>query len=173
MKKIKTIGVYVIFILSFLSHFMYDIFPNPLFSILFPVNESIWEHMKLLVTPVIIYSLIEYFIYKKKNIPYNNFILSYAISFIVSIIVYLIIYLPVHLIFGHNLLFSIYLLFIIFILIEVISYKIMNYKEIKYTNIIGFGMIILIYIIFWYLTYYPFENMLFYDTTSNSYGIKK
>ena len=84
---------------------MYDIFPNRLFSFLFPVNESIWEHMKLLVTPVLIYSLIEYFIYKKKNIPYNNFILSYAISFIISIVVYLIIYLPVHLIFGHNLLF--------------------------------------------------------------------
>ena len=63
MKKIKTIGVYVIFVLSFISHFMYDILPNPLFSILFPVNESIWEHMKLLVTPVLIFSIIEYIVY--------------------------------------------------------------------------------------------------------------
>lgn len=173
MKKIKTIGVYVIFVLSFISHFMYDILPNPLFSILFPINESIWEHMKLLVTPVIIYSLIEYFIYKRKGIQYNNFILSYAISFIISIIVYLIIYLPVHYIFGHNLLFAMFLLFIIFILIQFISYKIMCYKQIKYNNLLGFGIIILIYIIFGYLTYYPIKNDLFYDTTSNSYGIKK
>ena len=173
MKKVKTIGVYVIFILSFISHFMYDIFPNMIFSILFPVNESIWEHMKLLVTPVLIYSLIEYFIYKRKNIQYNNFILSYGISFIISIIIYLIIYLPIHYIFGHNLLFSISLLFIAFVLIEFISYKIMNYKKIKYNNVLGFSIIILIYIIFCYLTYYPFENGLFYDTTSNLYGVKK
>ena len=58
---------------------MYDIFPNTIFSILFPVNESIWEHMKLLVTPVLIFSIFEYIIYRKKNIPFNNFILFFFV----------------------------------------------------------------------------------------------
>lgn len=43
LKKIKILAVIGIFILSFLSHFAYEIFPNIIFSFIFPVNESIWE----------------------------------------------------------------------------------------------------------------------------------
>ena len=173
MRKIKIIGVFIIFGLSFLSHFMYEWFPNSIFSILFPVNESIWEHMKLIVTPVLIFSIFEYIIYKKKNISFNNFILSYAISMIVGIIIYLMIYLPINYIFGHNAIVAITLLFITFIIVEVISYYIMNYREIKYSNIIGIGLIILMYIVFGYLTYNPIESDLFYDTQKKIYGIPK
>ena len=165
MRKIKIIGVFVIFLLSFLSHFMYERFPNTLFSLIFPVNESILEHMKLLVIPVLIFSLIEYIIYKRKDIHYNNFILSYSISILFGIIIYLMVYLPIHYILGHSSIFAIILLFTVFIIIEIISYYIMCYKEIKYSNIIGIGIIIVMYIIFGYLTYYPLEIDLFYDTS--------
>lgn len=173
MKKIKIIGVFLIFILSFISHFMYEWFPNTLFSILFPVNESIWEHMKLIVTPVLIFSLIEYIVYRWKNISYNNFILSYAISLILGIIIYLMIYLPIDYIFGHSMIFAISLLFLIFIIVEVISYYIMNYREIRYSNLIGIILIIIMYIVFGYLTYNPILNYLFYDTSKKIYGIDK
>ena len=171
MRKIKIIAVFIIFILSFISHFMYDILRYNIFSILFPVNESIWEHMKLISTPVLIFSIFEYIIYKKKDIEFNNFILSYSISIIIGILFYLIIYLPIHYIFGHSLLVAIIILFITFILLEYISYYIMNYKNIKYSNIIGFSIIIFIYIIFGYLTYNPPLIDLFYDTSKNIYGI--
>lgn len=173
MRKVKIFGVFVIFGLSFLSHFMYSWFPNTLFSIIFPVNESIWEHMKLIVSPVLIFSLIEYIIYRIKNIHYNNFIFSYSISMIVGIISYLIIYLPIDYIFGHSAVVAISLLFVIFILIEVISYYIMRYREIKYSSIIGVGLIILMYIIFGYLTYNPIEIDLFYDKNKKIYGMPK
>ena len=171
MKKIKIIGIFLIFGLSVISHFMYEWFPNDIFSILFPVNESIWEHMKLIVTPVLVFSLIEYIIYLKKGITFNNFILSYSISIILGIILYLIIYLPIHYIFGHITIIAVGLLFITFIIIEIISYYIMNYCSIKYSNIIGLGVIILLYIIFGYLTYNPIEIDLFYDTIKKIYGI--
>ena len=32
-------------------HFLYDIWPNPLTAVLAPVNESVWEHLKLLYWP--------------------------------------------------------------------------------------------------------------------------
>ena len=65
MKKVKIVGVYAIFVLSFFSHFMYEIFPNFIFSILFPVNESIWEHMKLTFNAYLIFSILEYIILKR------------------------------------------------------------------------------------------------------------
>ena len=173
MRKIKIIGIFVIFILSIISHFMYKWIPNSMFSIIFPVNESIWEHMKLIGTPVLIFSLFEYILYKRKNIYFNNFVLSYAISIIIGIISYLILYLPIHYIFGHSTVYAIILLFIIFIIIQIISYYIMNYKEIKYSNTIGIIVIILLYIVLGYLTYNPIEIDIFYDTQKNIYGIPK
>jgi len=150
---------------------MYQWIPNDAFSILFPVNESIWEHMKLLVTPVLIFSMFEYIIYKRKNIYFNNLILSYSISMLLGIIIYLTIYLPINYIFGHSVGIAIGLLFIIFIIIQIISYYIMNYKEIKYSNLIGISIIALLYIAFGFFTYNPLGIDLFYDTEKKIYGI--
>ena len=173
MKKIKIIGVFIIFLLSFISHFMYEWFPSNFFSIFFPVNESIWEHMKLIVTPVLFFSIFENILYRNKNILVNNFILSYSISIVLGIVIYLIVYLPIHYMIGHNIFISIGLLFIIFMIIEIISYYIMKYRDIKYSRIIGLGIIVIMYIIFCYLTYNPPKNDLFYDTSKNIYGIQK
>ena len=73
LKKIKIIGIITIFALSFLYHFLYQWFPNPIFSIIFPVNESIWEHMKLLYTGILSWGLIEIILLKKNKINYNNY----------------------------------------------------------------------------------------------------
>jgi len=173
MKKIKIVGIIVSFIISIFLHFLYNIFPNFITSIISPVNESIWEHMKLIVTSNLIFSIIEYIIYKKKNIKYHNLLLSYAISSITGIILYLIIYIPLDKIFGHNLIIALILLLITFIIISIINYYIMNYEEIKYSNTIGLILIISIYIIFGYLTYNPPHINLFYDKSTNHYGIKK
>ncbi|MGM9874379.1 MAG: DUF6512 family protein [Bacilli bacterium] len=173
MKKIKIIGVFIMMCLSFLSHFMYEWCNNFLFSIFFPVNESIWEHMKLLITPVLIYALIEYFIYKNKSIKFNNFSLSYGISIIIGIILYLIIYLPFYHFFGNNIILSILLLFFDYIFISFISYLIINMRKIKYSKTIGTLLIIFIYFMFYYLTYYPIHYYIFYDTENNVYGIIK
>lgn len=173
MKKIKIIGVFIMMCLSFLSHFMYEWCNNFLFSIFFPVNESIWEHMKLLITPVLIYALIEYFIYKNKSIKFNNFSLSYGISIIIGIILYLVIYLTFYHFFGHNIIVSILLLFFDYIFISFISYLIINTRKIKYSKTIGTLLIIFIYFMFYYLTYYPIHYYIFYDTENKVYGIIK
>ena len=47
LKTAKILAIINIFLISFPSHFIYDFFPNTFTSILFPVNESIWEHLKL------------------------------------------------------------------------------------------------------------------------------
>ena len=45
----------VVFTLAVLGgaalHFLYDVWPNPLTAVLAPVNESVWEHLKLLYWP--------------------------------------------------------------------------------------------------------------------------
>lgn len=173
MKKIKILSVFITFVLSFLIHFLYNIYPSILTSILAPVNESVWEHMKIIYTCILINSFIEYFIYKSKNISFNNFLISIPITSILSIIIYLILYIPLELLFGHSLALATILLFIIYIIAQIISYYILNSNKIKYGNIIGIILIIVSYIIFTYLTYNPIKNSLFLDTQTNTYGIEK
>ncbi len=173
MKKIKTYGVIISFILSIILHFIYNIMPNTFISIIAPVNESIWEHMKLIVSSSLIFSVIEYIIYKTNNIPFNNFSLSYSISTLLGVIIYLFIYIPLNDILGHKIYIAIILLFLIFILIQIISYYIMNKKKIKYSLILSILLIVITYFIFYYLTYYPPKINLFYDYLNKQYGIRK
>lgn len=171
LKKIKIINVIGTFLLCFITHFMYDWFPNSLFSIFFPVNESIWEHMKMLFTSVLLFSIIEYFLLKKYDIKYNNFIFNAFLKAFLSIPIYLIIYLPIYYNFKENMIVTFSIIVITFIIIEWISYKLSNLNHIKYLNFVSIILIIVCYIIFGYLTYNPIKSHIFLDTKNEKYGI--
>lgn len=171
LKLIKLIGSISIFVLCFGCHFIYEWFPNALTAIFFPINESIWEHMKLLATPYLLFSIVEYLLLKKEKIMVHNFLLQLFITPILGILIYLAIYIPLYLWIGENMFISIFLLFLVIILMEVISYFFLIKKEIKWQNIIGFIGIIITYIVFGYLVYKPFQNFLFLDISQGQYGI--
>lgn len=171
LKTIKIIGIFLIFLICFPLHFLYNLLPNSLFSIFLPVNESIWEHMKIIYTSYIIYGIIDYFFLIKNNIKFNNFLLQLFIIPIIGIILYLIIFIPVYNIIGENMILSIGLLIIIIIIEQILSYYILKKHNIKYQNIIGIIGIIVVYIIFGYLTYKPIENYIFFDKKASKYGI--
>ena len=172
LKKIKIIGTLTIFVLAFIYHFLYEWFPNPIFSILFPVNESIWEHMKLLYTGILSWGLIEIILLKKNKINYNNYPYQLFLISFTSIIVYLILYLPIYNIIGEKLIISISLLFIVILLEQILSYYLLKQKkENDILDKISIILIILFYMILLNLTYDPPKNYIFYDTVENKYGI--
>ena len=173
LKTIKIISIFGIFILSFLSHFMYKLFPNVLVSIFFPVNESIWEHMKILFTSILLYGIIDYILLKRNNIKYNNFAFGLFFSAFIAIPLYLIIYLPIRKLIGEYLIISIILLFIVYIIISYINYNIITSNDYGIINKFSVYLIIIVYFIFFYLTYYPIHNYLFYDTSEKKYGINE
>ena len=171
LKTIKIIAVIGTFIISFGAHFVYDLFPNVISSIFFSVNESIWEHMKLLFTSILLYGIIDYILLRKNNIKFNNFKFQLLFTAFISIPIYLIIYLPLYRLLGENLFVSISLMFIVYIFMSYLSYKILLSDNFKLLNMISVYLIIVMYFIFTYLTYFPPETYLFYDTTENQYGI--
>ena len=103
LKKIKIINVIGVFALSFLFHFMYEWWPNVVTSIFFPVNESIWEHMKMIYTTIIAYIPLELIILNKLKINNNNLLLSSYIAGIINIIIELKLFVPIYKIIGENL----------------------------------------------------------------------
>ena len=173
LKKLKTIAVLGIFIISFISHFAYNLFPNIIFSFIFPVNESIWEHMKIIYTSTLLYGIIDYILLKKYNIKYNNFPFQLYFTALSAIPIYLIIYIPLYKLLGENMFVSISLLLLVYILQQVISYNILKEKNIKTLNKLIVPVILLSYLGFIYLTYNPIHNYLFYDIQEEKYGIDK
>lgn len=171
LKKIKILAVIEIFIISFLSHVAYEIFPNIIFSFIFPVNESIWEHMKILFTSTLLYGIIDYLLLKKYNIKHNNFPFQLYFTSLIGIPIYLVIYLPLYNLLGESPFISISLLLIVYIITQIVSYNILKEKELKILNIITIPVILLSYLGFIYLTYNPPHTYIFYDITEDKYSI--
>lgn len=171
LKKIKIISCIGIFILCFLFHFVYKILPCTLTAIFFPVNESIWEHTKLIFTSIIFYGLIDYVIMYKTNVKFNNFFSSLFISAATMIPIFLSIYMPFFYKIGPKMYINISIMAICIIISQIISYKILIRKKNNILNKISFISIIVLYIIFSYLTYNPPKYRIFFDTQDEKYGI--
>ena len=153
-----------LFLLSFLWHFMYDWFPSVLTSIFFPVNESIWEHMKIIFYCLLIGSVLE-----KKG---NNYYLNILVKPLVGVLFYLIIFIPLYLIFGESMFISLSLMLFTYIIMELLGIKISKQEELN-IKVLPIIIIILISILFSILTYYPLHNFLFFDSVKLGYGILK
>ena len=82
--KRNVIAFFIISIIGTLSHFVYEWTGKPyLIGLFFPVNESTWEHLKLLFFPSLIYFAIVYFTLKEKP---KNYISATAISIIAGML---------------------------------------------------------------------------------------
>lgn len=58
LKRLSVIGVIFVTLAGTLSHFLYGWSgKNALVGLFAPVNESVWEHMKLLFFPMLLYAL--------------------------------------------------------------------------------------------------------------------
>ena len=171
LKKYLTINIFIIFAITFLSHFAYDIFKTNIFAIFFPVNESIFEHMKMIYTSFLISGIIQYFIFKKSNISYNNFFTNLLVTSLSSIVSFLIIWLPIYYRIGENMAITIIILFISICISQVIAFYILNSNNSKIINYLSLLLIISISIVFAYFTYNPLINDFFFDPIKEVYGI--
>ena len=170
LKQEKIIAIIGTFLLAFLFHFLYDWYPNTLFSIFFPVNESIWEHMKLLFTPILTYGIIEYLTLKYLHIQTHHYLFFLTILALLSIPFYLLFYLPFYYLIGEQMWFNITLLFLIILLVHTIHYFLIQKNLSFHSNLPALILIIITYILFGYLTYRPIKCDLFFDHVNEKYG---
>lgn len=81
--------VLIIILLGTLFHSMYTWLNSPkLIAFLFPINESVWEHLKLTWLPFILYSIFEIIVLKKdykKTIIINSLAIFFSFVFIILI----------------------------------------------------------------------------------------
>ncbi len=87
--KTKTfiiLSIIICFILGTCLHFTYELSgENNIIAIFSSVNESVWEHLKLVYFPMLITACIGYFIVKKET---NNYLFAQIIGIICSMRIY-------------------------------------------------------------------------------------
>lgn len=173
LRKLKLLGVIIAFVLCFPIHFLYDKFPCFITSIIAPVNESIWEHMKILFTSILFSGVIQKIIVKVKYLPYKNVCISNIVAALSSVFIYLILFIPIYNSIGENLPITIFLMFIVVIISQIITIFIIKLKKDLHMENWAILLAIIIYLIFGILTYSPPQKEIFLDTTTLNYGIKK
>ena len=171
-KKVLFIETITIFLSMFLFHNIYNWFPNFLTASFFPVNESLFEHLKLMFTTQIIISLIIYLILKLKRIKFSNYLLGLLISTIVTISLFFLIYLPIYNRFGENLFLTMSIYLITLIIGNIIFYLISKRKHEFLLNLISLVIISIIAVILIYFTFNPLKNDFFFDSIEEIFGIK-
>ena len=59
-EQYELIGFFVVVVLGIAFHFAYDFSNNStIIGIFTPINESVWEHLKLLFYPYLLYTILD------------------------------------------------------------------------------------------------------------------
>lgn len=168
-KKFVIINAIVTFLFGFLVHGMYDWFPSFITSI-FPVNESLYEHVKLIYLSPIFSVLIVGAFYKYKI---NNIFFGMIVSIIFNILFFYMLYLPIYYLLGNSMIMTLIVYFVSIVASNYIYYLIIKNNKLKNYNLLAIIAYIIGIIGLTYFSYYPPKTDFFKDPKNNTYGIKK
>lgn len=175
--KCEILGIFLVILLGFLWHEIYDLLgKNLIVGMIAPVNESPWEHWKLVVFPMLIYAIIEYKFTKYEN---DNFLFSKFIGILAAILVCFGLIALFELIFPNAPFKTKMIVDIISFIIGIIAGQLTSYFigcnlgtkfNIKLWYIAAFGITALV-IIFIFFTLNPPMLNYFRDSITGKYGI--
>ncbi len=156
-------------IASTLLHFTYEFFGKNIFVASFSaVNESVWEHLKLLFFPMLLTTIVGYF-YTRKNTP--NFLCSKTLSILATMAFIVIFFYTYTGIIGKSIVFiDIALFFVAVILGEYLAYKLIITKF-KCNAILSSFILLITLFAFIIFTYFTPKIGIFKDAITNEYGI--
>lgn len=167
MKQLKLftiIGIIFVIITGSLSHFLYDWTGNNYVIGLFtPVNESIWEHMKLVFFPMLIYSVFMIFKFREK---YPCITSSLCLGILTGTLLIPILYYAYTYIIGKDIFIFDIAIFIVSVLIAFrLSYKYALSCELEPYTLFLMGLVSILLMCFVVFTYHPPASRLFEDPT--------
>lgn len=167
--KFEIISTIFIMVVGTLLHFTFGWSNNnPLIGTVSAVNESTWEHLKLLFFPMLISTIIGYF-YKGKHIP--NYLCSKMLGIILSMSFIVVFFYTYTRIIGTN--FAIVDIGSFFIAVVLGQY--VAYRKMKSTflcnDLIPIIILLILCLYFFVFTFFPPHIVLFQDPITGMFGI--
>ena len=165
------IGIIVICIVGTLLHFTYELSHHSKYIAIFSaVNESTWEHIKICMTPTILWSIYEIIKYDFSG----NFLVAKSLC-ILTIILLIPIFFYSYTIFTKRsiLVIDVICFYITVICSQLVFRYIINLNSIS-SMYVYLSIILLIVEISLYLclTFKPFKNFIFKDPITGKYGLE-
>lgn len=153
------------------THFTFQILGKPFWAgLLFPTNESTFQHLKMLILPSAIFFTVQFFMRETNNF---GFFLSRFVAVLIGMIGICIFFYTYSGIIGDNYLPLDILSFAFGVAITVLAYTFLDSYAIfdfKYSNALGVFCFYLLIAITALATVYPPEIGLFYDPATKSYA---
>jgi len=167
----ETAGVVFIILLGSSLHFTYELSgKSPIVGSFSPVNESVWEHMKMAFWPSLLWLLVEYVPLKKGT---NNFFAAKALGSYTMVFAIPLIFYAYTSFTGESLLVIDIASFVAAIVLgQIASYKLLTFKPLpKVGEKIAFLTLILLGASFILFTFCTPNLQIFQDPISGGYGI--
>jgi len=158
------------------SHFAYNLSGNSVLVGLFnPINESVWEHLKFMFFPNLLWWIIMYFI-QKTNCETNlkKWIIASAIALVIAPLMVIFMFYSYTGALGiESVIVDIALVFICYFVALKLALHIYSYVSPNTLKVvISILLIVSIFILFIIFTFNPPHYPIFYDTTTGTYGIQ-
>lgn len=168
--KLVLWGSLFVIILGSLLHFVFEWSGYSVIIASFAaVNESTWEHIKLGFWPLIIWSLIEYFLFKVRS---KNFLFAKSVTVVIyCILIPTLFYLYTTVLGSHNLFIDIFIFVISIIIGQYLGYKVLKIEKDMSLENVGASVVVVLIFSFVFFTFFPLEKTLFEDPVSGGYGI--
>lgn len=169
------INTIILGIIASFSHFAFELSGNSVIVGMFnPVNESVWEHLKFMFFPNLIWWIIMYFIQKRRcTVNLQKWIISSAVSLITApLFVIFLFYSYTGALGIESVIIDIALVFICYFIALKLAFHV--YKHVTPTGAkVIFSLLVtaVIFFAFIYFTFDPPHLPIFYDTVTGTYGI--
>ena len=166
----QLVGFSAVSLLGTLLHFLYDLTENSFTALFSAVNESTWEHMKLLFFPLFLFAIMESFFLRKEH---KNFWCIKIKGTILGLILIPVIFYTLQGIFGKT---PDWINISIFFVCAGITFLFETQAFLKEPQgkcfpFLALFLFILIAIAFWAFTFFPPQIPLFQDPITQGYGI--
>ena len=165
------VGIIIICVVGTLLHFTYELsHHNKIVGIFSAVNESTWEHIKICMTPTLLWS-----IYEINEVGFSgNFIFAKAMSLLTIILLIPIFFYSYTIFTKKSILFIDVICFYVTVTCSQLVYRyiinLINFNEIFVY--ISITLIIIELFLYFFLTYHAPKNFLFKDPITKKYGIE-
>ncbi len=172
LKNAQIVGFIITVVIGTVLHFTYEWSGENAFVGAFSaVNESVWEHLKLLSVPMLLFGVAEYFVYGSKK---DNFVPVRLLSILLGMALTVTVFYTYSGIIGEHIPIVDIILFVVAAFVSYrYSYKMLQtdrYSSKLSRGLAVFGVIILVACIIIF-TFVPPHIGLFQDSNSGAFGV--
>lgn len=165
-----TISLFLSFCFGILLQSAYELSNyNRVVGLFAPINESIWERLKILYFPFLLFTIILYFVAKRNS---KNLLFANALSITIGMLLTITLHYTITGAFGVQ---SAALELGILVLCNIATYILCGYyvKNNKFSinNLFGFIFLLILFLLFTIFSFRPPRVPLFQDSITKSFGI--